>query len=235
MCYRLGKISDVLFFLSVSCTSLLLFFRTRAVFDRNPWIVAFFFGLWLAVATTGVLVIVGVDYTNLGLTKYCTNGQLKLFVQITTIIPVINDTLVFLAISWRLYSNSYARPTLRNGLQVLIFGHYLPRFSKAMLQDGQAYYLLVLLSATSNLCLVLSQLTGRSLHRTTVTMNLLAVIMLFTHFDLREIFWTPNIILMNIMACRVFTNTILGNFRETEITTSFISREQRAEVTPLPL
>ena len=145
MCYRLGKISNVLFFLSVSCTSLLLFFRTRAVFDRNPWIVAFFFGLWLAVATTGVLVIVGVDETNFGPTEYCTEGQVKLFVQIAATIPVINDTLVFLAISWRLYSNSYAGPTLRNGLQVLIFGDYLPRFSKAMLQDGQAYYLLVLL------------------------------------------------------------------------------------------
>ena len=144
MCYRLGKITDVLYFLCVSCTSLLLFFRTRAIFDKNPWIVAFFFGLWLAVATSGVLVIVGVNETNIGQTKYCGSVQLKFFVPIAAIIPVINDTLVFLAISWRLYSNSYARPTLKNGLQVFIFGDYLPRFSKAILQDGQAYYLLVL-------------------------------------------------------------------------------------------
>ena len=150
MCYRIGKISDVLFFLCVSCTSLLLFFRTRAVFDRSPWIAAFFFGLWLAVATSGMLVIFGIDAsgTNIGPrpANYCTfdSGQPKLFVQIAATIPMINDTLVFLAISWRLYSNSYVRPTLKNGLQILIFGDYLPRFSKAMLQDGQAYYLLVL-------------------------------------------------------------------------------------------
>ena len=151
MCYRLGKILDVLFFLCVSSTSLLFFFRTRAVFDRNPWIAAFFFGMWLAVAATGVLVIVGVDAGEIdiasGPTNYCIfgSGRPKLFVQMAATTPMINDTLVFLAISWRLYSNSYVRPTLRHGLQVLIFGDYLPRFSKAMLQDGQAYYLLVLL------------------------------------------------------------------------------------------
>ena len=96
---------------------------------------------------TGVLVIVGLESTNIGSTEYCTDGQVRSFVQIAAIIPVINETLVFLAISWRLYSNSYVRPSptiIRNGLQVLIFGDYLPRFSKAILQDGQAYYLLVL-------------------------------------------------------------------------------------------
>ena len=144
-CYRLEKTESVFFCLCVSCTSLLLFLRTRAVFDRNPWIVAFFLGFWLAVVATGVLVIVGLGSTNIGPTEYCTDGQVRSFVQIAAIIPVINETLVFLAISWRLYSNSYVRPTIiRNGLQVLIFGDYLPRFSNAMLQDGQAYYLLVL-------------------------------------------------------------------------------------------
>ena len=146
-CYRLERTESVFFCLCVSCTSLLFFFRTRAVFDTNPWIVAFFLGFWLAVVATGVLVIVGLESTNIGSTEYCTDGQVRSFVQIAAIIPVINETLVFLAISWRLYSNSYVRPSptiIRNGLQVLIFGDYLPRFSKAILQDGQAYYLLVL-------------------------------------------------------------------------------------------
>lgn len=94
--------------------------------------------------TAGVLLTVEVESGNIGPTDYCKDGHVKSAVQIASTIPVINDTLVFLAITWRLYYNSYARPTLRIGLQVLIFGNYLPRFSRALLRDGQAYYLLVL-------------------------------------------------------------------------------------------
>jgi hypothetical protein len=148
-CYTVEKISSVFFLLCVPSTSLLFFFRTRAVFDKNPWVVSFFLGLWLAVVATCVLVTVGVDETNIPGTKYCIDGRVKSYVTIATILPVTNDTLVFLAITWRLYRNSYARPTLRHNLQVLIFGHYLPRFSRAMLHDGQAYYLLVPLSPKS--------------------------------------------------------------------------------------
>ena len=76
-------------------------------------------------------------------------------------------------------------------------------------------------------------------HRTTVTINLIAVIMLFNQSVptiLRTVFWVPNVLMVNIMACRVFRNTIFGRFRETEIATSLISRELRgAAVIPLPL
>jgi len=214
MCSKLEKGLGILFFFSVTSTSLLFFFRTRAVFDRNPWIVAFFAGLWLAVVAACVTVIVGVNGVNIGSTRYCIDGTVKPFVTTATIIPLINDTLVFFAITWRLSCNSYARPTLKDGLRVWIFGDYLPIFSRAMLQDGQAYYL------------------------TTITINLVAVIMLFNRSVptiLRTVFWLPNVILVNIMACRVFRNTIFGNFREAEIATSIISRELRAEVIPLPL
>ena len=40
--------------------------------------------------------------------------------------------------------------TLESGIRLLIFGDYLPVFSKAFLQDGQAYYLLVLSSSMSH-------------------------------------------------------------------------------------
>jgi hypothetical protein len=52
---------------------------------------------------------------------------------------------------------------------------------------------------------------------------------------LRTVFWVPNALMVNIMACRVFRNTIFGRFREAEIATSLISRELRGAVIPLPL
>jgi hypothetical protein len=74
----------------------------------------------------------------------CVNPGINHFVAAATIIPFINDTLVFLAISWRLSRNSYNTYTFERGIRLLIFGDYLPVFSKALLQDGQAYYLLAL-------------------------------------------------------------------------------------------
>jgi hypothetical protein len=145
-CSQLDKSVGILFFFAVTSTSLLFFFRTRAVFDRNPWIVAFFAILWLAVVGACLTVIIGVNGVNIGSTRYCIEGSVKPFVTTAAIIPLINDTFVFLAITWRLADNSYARPTLKDGLRVLIFGDYLPKFSKAMLQDGQAYYLSISLS-----------------------------------------------------------------------------------------
>lgn len=52
---------------------------------------------------------------------------------------------------------------------------------------------------------------------------------------LRTVFWVPNALMVNIMACRVFRNTIFGRFRETEIATSLISKELRGAGIPLPL
>ena len=86
---------------------------------------------------------------------------------------------------------------------------------------------------------MLNQLTNSFFsHRTTVTINLLAVIMLFNHSVptiLRTVFWIPNVLMANIMASRVFRNTIFGKIRETEIATSVISKELRGLAIPLPL
>ena len=129
-------------------TSLLFFFRTRAVFKTYPWVVAFFAGLWLAVLGGCVALIVNIyepipDSAS-NRNPICLNSGINPFIAATTIIPLINDTLVFLGISWRLSRNSYYPDTLESGLRLLIFGDYLPVFSRALLLDGQAYYLLAL-------------------------------------------------------------------------------------------
>ena len=127
-------------------TSLLFFFRTRAVFNTYPWVVAFFAGLWLAILG-GCLAFIVEIYELVMVNPasnrdpICINSDVNPILAATTIILLVNDTLVFLAISWRLSRNSY---TLESGIRLLIFGDYLPVFSKALLQDGQAYYLLAL-------------------------------------------------------------------------------------------
>jgi hypothetical protein len=115
-------------------------------------------------------------------------------------------------------TNTHVDYDIRSGVKTLMFGEYLPAFSKTLFQDGQAYYL------------------------TTVTTNLMTVIMLYVSsvpITYRTMFSVPNIALMNIMACRVFRNTKFGVFRETSISTSRMGTakdgDRSASVIPLSL
>ena len=227
----------VAFFYSVTVvsTSLLFFFRTRALFGTHPWVVAFFAFLWLAVLGGSLAYFVNIlgptpvdPTTN---TPTCLKPGMKPFVGATTIICMINDTFVFLAISWRLSRISYNRHVsthvFNSGIRFLIFGDYLPVFSKVLLKDGQAYYLLafflifvVCFKNSSQIC---------SFHRTIVTMNIISVTMLYYPSNsaiLQTIIAVPNIALMNIMTSWVFRNTILyADWRESQISTSIVFQD----------
>ena len=145
MCIVLSRLAVVFFCATVVFTSLLFFFRTRAVLILYPWVVAFFAILWLAVLGGCLAFIVDIFEPLPVDPASCINSTINPFVAAATIIPLINDTLVFLAISWRLSRNSYDSYTLEGSVRCLISGgDYLPLFSKALLQDGQAYYLLAL-------------------------------------------------------------------------------------------
>jgi hypothetical protein len=128
-------------------TSLLFFFRTRAVFKYYPWVIAFFAGMWVVVLVGFVPFLVDV-LKPIGSVSFptsipiCFNAGINPYIAAATIIPLINDTLVFLAITWRLSRNAYDPLSLQGGFRFLIFGDYLPVFSKVLLRDGQAYYLL---------------------------------------------------------------------------------------------
>ena len=150
-CIKLDRLAVFFYCSALVFTSLLFFFRTRAVFQTYPWIIAFFAGLWLAVLGGCLAFIVDIfepepmmDPTSeLNTTQICINSGINPFVAAAMIISLINDTLVFMAISWRLSHNSYeSYGTLQRGIRFLIFGDYLPVFSRVLFQDGQSYYLL---------------------------------------------------------------------------------------------
>ena len=156
-CLMLERLAIVFCCAVLVFTSLLFFFRTRAVFDRNTWVTAFFAGLWLAVLGVSLALIVDtLESVPVNSVSKATAVCLRVWssfyrvAEATTIIALINDTLVFVAITWRLSRNSYDPYTLRSGVKFLIFGDHLPVFSKVLLRDGQAYYLLALLWSVSH-------------------------------------------------------------------------------------
>ncbi|KZT12693.1 uncharacterized protein LAESUDRAFT_668555 [Laetiporus sulphureus 93-53] len=188
-CQALELTLDVCFALAVPATCLLFFFRIRAVFSGNLYVQAFFFVVWLSVVAGSFTIIEAVKATNIGPTPYCLNASLKAYVSAAGITPLIHDTLVFLAISFRLVMNAHGDDRLTTRVRTFWSGKYLPAISKALLQDGQAYYII------------------------TVTSNLLTVIMVYVYsvpVTYRTMFTVPNIFLTNAMACRVFRGTRLG-------------------------
>ena len=148
----LERLVVVFYCATIVFTSLLFFFRTRAVFNTYPWVVAFFAVLWLAVLGGCLAFIVEIFFPVPVNTPFCIKPGINPILVAVTIIPLINDTLVFLAISWRLSRISYDPYTLESGIRFLIFGDYLPVFSKGLLKDGQAYYLSAI---SKNFCLIL--------------------------------------------------------------------------------
>jgi hypothetical protein len=73
-----------------------------------------------------------------------------------------------------------------------------------------------------------------TLHRRiTLISNLVTVVMVFdtsVPIPMRSMCATPNIVLTNIMACRVYRRTKAGLFRESEISTTNMSAKNRLPV-----
>ncbi|PPR04830.1 hypothetical protein CVT24_010251 [Panaeolus cyanescens] len=175
-------------------SSLLFFLRVQAIYEHNKYIVGFFFISWLGVLGGCITPIFGLSGSNIGITPYCLNTRLESYVSAAGLGPLINDTLVFIATTWRLVQNAYAEEGLKGNLKTAFLGYRLPMLSKALLQDGQVYYL------------------------TTISLNLVTDVLFFTKTGVpivyRSFIGVPNIVLMNSMACYVFRNVKFGVFNQ---------------------
>ncbi|KAF8800060.1 hypothetical protein BYT27DRAFT_7236154 [Phlegmacium glaucopus] len=195
-CVEIWRGVPWLFVIAVPATSLLFFFRVRAVYNNNIYVTVFFFFMWLAVLGGSVTSTQGVTLIPLGPTDYCTNGNMEAYVIVSGIIPLVNDTLVFIAITWRIIHGSRYEHTGTGGMWSFIFGKHLPAFSRSILHDGQVYYL-----STVGLCFL------------TVTLYTIKSVPAVY----RSAVGIPNVMLINVMACRVYRNTKFGIFRETTV------------------
>ncbi len=150
-CLLLGTVVAACSSVAYSCTTLLFFLRLRAIYNRNRIIVSTFFALWLAFPALSIylpyVINMQTDLTllqNLEATTYCPiqvfyAQKLVFYTQLATL---TYDTLVFIAISWRLCRISVVKPRgPQESLKLVFFGKYLPTFTKSIYRDGQVYYL----------------------------------------------------------------------------------------------
>jgi len=177
--------------LAMPLNSLLFFFRARAVFARDRYIVAAFFLLWLA--TLGCFSIpFSYDTSHIGTTKSCIVSSFELWSTASLIIVGVHDTVVFFAISVSL--SMYRLEISWSGrFRAFFTGGGMGSMSKVILTSGQLYYL------------------------ATVGLNIVAMAVILTPsapLALRSTLSIPNLALQNSMACRVYRQLKLGLIHE---------------------
>ncbi|KAF8526222.1 hypothetical protein BU17DRAFT_40741 [Hysterangium stoloniferum] len=202
-CHRLPRVIGWCWVVAIPSTSLLFFFRIRAVFDGRPWIIGFFALLWLANLGGSMTVPFALFGGNIPNTNRCIPTSVKPFSSAGIIVTAINDTLVFVAISWRIIMDTALSGKLRSFFR----GQSLPYISRELLRGGQQYYLI------------------------TVGGNIFVMAMLLSPSTpplLRDMFPVINMTLENSMACRVFRSIKLSR-RDSDRTTA---RSETADTSP---
>ena len=76
-----------------------------------------------------------VSAMRIGPTRYCINRTRKPFAVVTIIVSLVNDTLVLLAVTVGFMMNTHRELTLKEGITTMMYGAYLPAFSKAILRE----------------------------------------------------------------------------------------------------
>ena len=138
------KLSEVMlctcFLFSRASMALLMYFRVCAVYDMNNFVVLFFGFTWLGVVAGAATPFVALEGTYIGLTKYCITLIKHDYVIAIIVFGFINDTLIFLAIMYKLGMADIRRsPTSQISTAWKPTGR-LQTFTRVFLQDSQIYY-----------------------------------------------------------------------------------------------
>ncbi|KAJ6454631.1 hypothetical protein C8R45DRAFT_915116 [Mycena sanguinolenta] len=174
---------------SQTTTALLFFLRVTAVWYPSKIAYVVFLILWMAVLGAGITVPLGDRAAHVGPTTQCIITVVPAYVEVAAIMPVFNDTAIFLAISYRILAHILVADSSMARLRVFFGGRGLSTLSRALLQSGQHFYLIAV-----------------------VTHIVLLVLLKLPHLSpvYRIMLTTPGFPLINAMACLVFRRIKFG-------------------------
>ncbi|THU97701.1 hypothetical protein K435DRAFT_857378 [Dendrothele bispora CBS 962.96] len=227
-CKAIDDLIVTFLLISVSSTTLLFFLRLKALYEHKQTVIRMFFCLWLVTVGCSVAMFWSGEIAHFSdpVTQdpICTYRTFNSNVGFFSLIAVfVNDTCVFIAVSYRLYLNSYfemARADRENACsdftlhltktvsktQEFISGRHLPAFSKALLRNGQVYYLISLCaSLVTSLFLYIPFFSIPGM-KDIPGMRLMLII--------------PHATIVNAMACRAFRQLRNGRRWENPVTCS---------------
>jgi len=142
-CNALIKFAASCCVVAYPATSAMFFFRVRGVYCNNRIITLFFGFLLFALFALSFIMPVVAKATHIGPTQRCINATAPRYISTPIILNSIIDTLVFVAISFRIMSLSLAGDTFGARMGSFFRGNGLPVLSRSVLQGGQLYYLCV--------------------------------------------------------------------------------------------
>lgn len=141
----------VSFVLTLGTTSLLLYIRVCAILEHSTLSIIFFGFLWLSIVMTTLVCPFTSEVTYIGPTKYCrfTFDLAYGFPTWPIVITTVFDTLVLLAISWKLVRDigiffpvrGENDSSIWRSMKMLVTSEGLPLFSQSLLRGDKKYYL----------------------------------------------------------------------------------------------
>ncbi|KAF7335953.1 hypothetical protein MSAN_02308700 [Mycena sanguinolenta] len=188
-CNALAVSLDICLVLSQTTTAMLFFIRVTAVWHSSKIAYVVFFILWLAVPSASITAPLGVRAAHILATTQCAVTAVGANVEFTSIMPLINDTAVFLAINYRILAHMIMEDSSTARFRVFLGGKGLSTLSQALLQTGQHFYLIAVTANGTVLVLLKLRPLSPLYH------GMLAI---------------PTMALVNAMACLVFRRIKLG-------------------------
>ncbi|KZP14905.1 hypothetical protein FIBSPDRAFT_1048554 [Athelia psychrophila] len=142
--------------MSLSFTSLLFLLRVRAVYLGSRYVTALFGAFWIVTISVNIALTTKVDAghdPSPAADGACImTGIQSVSLPLASIF--VNDTLIFLAISYRLTANAVTDGGLHARLLTIFKGRGLYSLSRSLLQTGQLYYFSTLLYFLVNFAII---------------------------------------------------------------------------------
>ncbi|KAF7373775.1 hypothetical protein MSAN_00589200 [Mycena sanguinolenta] len=188
-CTALALGYSICLILTQTATAMLFFLRVTAIWHPSKVAFAVFSILWIAVLGAGIAIPLGIRGGHVGTTTQCINTTLPAHTNLSVIMPLLNDTAIFLAINYRILAHTIVADSLLARLRIFFGGAGLSKLSQALLRSGQHFYFVA----------VAVQIT------VLVFLKLPRLISTYP-----EMFSIPALALVNAMACLVFRRIKLG-------------------------
>ena len=237
-CDTLRYMQGIFFEIGGPATSFLFFVRVRAIYNNSKIVTTFFGVLWLSIAGLGLLLIFGItgrEYQIVVLryhpcdnilvdripyTRRCAEGNSNFaFSAVPVILTAVFDTLVFLAISYKMVSISMAGNNWSAQVRSFFRGDGLHHLSKSLLRSGQAYYLWVF-------CCVIVEWKSNTPISVTIGVAITSIALILSPGitgEMHVLLSSAYFALASAMACRVFRAVLLGFVKDTHESTCRMS------------
>ncbi|KZP11645.1 hypothetical protein FIBSPDRAFT_962052 [Athelia psychrophila] len=143
-CDTLVKIFGACAALSIASTSFLFLLRVRAVYLRSARTTAIFGTLWIVTVASAIYTAATIHADPKSLYVYtgCSVSHIDSSTSTWLLVPTLfNDTLIFLAITYRLMADAATKRSWRSRFLSIVKGKGLYRLSRSVMLTGQLYYL----------------------------------------------------------------------------------------------